>query len=118
MGIKQHISRTWQMIEQQVNDVPFRPDYEAYRQIIYICELRIAKALLKRRAFVRMRFVLPQKRKSSLDGRREYGYNELSNIENRGDLLRVVQVAFFCRRRYSDERNYQSYGGTPQHKEV
>lgn len=29
MGFKQHISRTWQMIEQQVNDVPFRPDYEA-----------------------------------------------------------------------------------------
>jgi hypothetical protein len=28
MGFKQHISRTWQMIEQQVNDVPFRPDYE------------------------------------------------------------------------------------------
>lgn len=28
MGIKQHISRTWQMIEQQVNDVPFRPDNE------------------------------------------------------------------------------------------
>lgn len=26
MGFKQHISRTWQMIEQQVNDVPFRPD--------------------------------------------------------------------------------------------
>ena len=30
MGFKQHISRTWQMIEQQVNDVPFRPDDEAY----------------------------------------------------------------------------------------
>lgn len=29
MGFKQHISRTWQMIEQQVNDVPFRPDHEA-----------------------------------------------------------------------------------------
>lgn len=29
MGFKQHISRTWQMIEQQVNDVPFRPDDEA-----------------------------------------------------------------------------------------
>ena len=29
MGFKQHISRTWQMIEQQVNDVPFRPDNEA-----------------------------------------------------------------------------------------
>lgn len=28
MGFKQHISRTWQMIEQQVNDVPFRPDDE------------------------------------------------------------------------------------------
>ena len=28
MGFKQHISRTWQMIEQQVNDVPFRPDNE------------------------------------------------------------------------------------------
>ena len=25
MGFKQYISRTWQMIEQQVNDVPFRP---------------------------------------------------------------------------------------------
>lgn len=31
MGFKQHISRTWQMIEQQVNDVPFRPDDEAIR---------------------------------------------------------------------------------------
>lgn len=30
MGFKQHISRTWQMIEQQVNDVPFRPDNEAF----------------------------------------------------------------------------------------
>ena len=29
MGFKQHISRTWQMIEQQVNDVPFRPHHEA-----------------------------------------------------------------------------------------
>lgn len=29
MGFKQHISRTWQMIEQQVNDVPFRSDNEA-----------------------------------------------------------------------------------------
>ena len=29
MGFKQHISRTWQMIEQQVNDVPFRPNDEA-----------------------------------------------------------------------------------------
>ena len=28
MGFKQHISRTWQMIEQQVNDVPFRPHNE------------------------------------------------------------------------------------------
>ena len=28
MGFKQHISRTWQMIEQQVNDVPFRPHDE------------------------------------------------------------------------------------------
>lgn len=28
MGFKQHISRTWQMIEQQVNDVPFRPSHE------------------------------------------------------------------------------------------
>ena len=33
MGFKQHISRTWQMIEQQVNDVPFRPDDEAIRLI-------------------------------------------------------------------------------------
>ena len=33
MGFKQHISRTWQMIEQQVNDVPFRPDYETTRQV-------------------------------------------------------------------------------------
>ena len=31
MGFKQHISRTWQMIEQQVNDVPFRPHDEAHR---------------------------------------------------------------------------------------
>lgn len=30
MGFKQHISRTWQMIEQQVNDVPFRPDDETF----------------------------------------------------------------------------------------
>ena len=33
MGFKQHISRTWQMIEQQVNDVPFRPDYEAESEL-------------------------------------------------------------------------------------
>ena len=33
MGFKQHISRTWQMIEQQVNDVPFRPDNEVHRQV-------------------------------------------------------------------------------------
>ena len=33
MGFKQHISRTWQMIEQQVNDVPFRPDDETLRLI-------------------------------------------------------------------------------------
>ena len=32
MGFKQHISRTWQMIEQQVNDVPFRPDNETFGQ--------------------------------------------------------------------------------------
>ena len=32
MGFKQHISRTWQMIEQQVNDVPFRPDDEVTRR--------------------------------------------------------------------------------------
>ena len=31
MGFKQHISRTWQMIEQQVNDVPFRPHNETQR---------------------------------------------------------------------------------------
>lgn len=38
MGFKQHISRTWQMIEQQVNDVPFRPDNEAHRlkETLYI----------------------------------------------------------------------------------
>lgn len=33
MGFKQHISRTWQMIEQQVNDVPFRPDNENTRKV-------------------------------------------------------------------------------------
>lgn len=33
MGFKQHISRTWQMIEQQVNDVPFRPDNEAIGEV-------------------------------------------------------------------------------------
>lgn len=33
MGFKQHISRTWQMIEQQVNDVPFRPHDEVHRQV-------------------------------------------------------------------------------------
>ena len=37
MGFKQHISRTWQMIEQQVNDVPFRPDNEAVRLIKTPC---------------------------------------------------------------------------------
>lgn len=36
MGFKQHISRTWQMIEQQVNDVPFRPDYEVTRQVKWL----------------------------------------------------------------------------------
>ena len=45
MGFKQHISRTWQMIEQQVNDVPFRPDNETLRQIKsaktqYLCGFR------------------------------------------------------------------------------
>ena len=34
MGFKQHISRTWQMIEQQVNDVPFRPHDEAFGLIL------------------------------------------------------------------------------------
>lgn len=43
MGFKQHISRTWQMIEQQVNDVPFRPDNEAVGEVKneksqYLCE--------------------------------------------------------------------------------
>ena len=33
MGFKQHISRTWQMIEQQVNDVPFRSYDEEFREI-------------------------------------------------------------------------------------
>lgn len=37
MGFKQHISRTWQMIEQQVNDVPFRP----HNETISIEHLRI-----------------------------------------------------------------------------
>ena len=32
MGFKQHISRTWQMIEQQVNDVPFRPHNEVLNE--------------------------------------------------------------------------------------
>ena len=32
MGFKQHISKTWQMKEQQVNDVPFRPDNETIEQ--------------------------------------------------------------------------------------
>ena len=36
MGFKQHISRTWQMIEQQVNDVPFRPDNEAAGQLKWL----------------------------------------------------------------------------------
>ena len=45
MGFKQHISRTWQMIEQQVNDVPFRPHDEAPRQVKveksqYLCGFR------------------------------------------------------------------------------
>lgn len=34
MGFKQHISRTWQMIEQQVNDVPFRPYNEIEGMIL------------------------------------------------------------------------------------
>lgn len=33
MGFKQHISRTWQMIEQQVNDVPFRPHDETVGEV-------------------------------------------------------------------------------------
>ena len=33
MGFKQYISRTWQMIEQQVNDVPFRSNDEDIGQI-------------------------------------------------------------------------------------
>lgn len=44
MGFKQHISRTWQMIEQQVNDVPFRPDDEELGQIEWlkmgVCRVR------------------------------------------------------------------------------
>ena len=45
MGFKQHISRTWQMIEQQVNDVPFRPDNEVLterqvRKPRYLCGFR------------------------------------------------------------------------------
>ena len=45
MGFKQHISRTWQMIEQQVNDVPFRPDNEVLterqiRKTQWLCGLR------------------------------------------------------------------------------
>lgn len=45
MGFKQHISRTWQMIEQQVNDVPFRPDNEVLterqvRKPQYLCGFR------------------------------------------------------------------------------
>lgn len=45
MGFKQHISRTWQMIEQQVNDVPFRPNNEVLterqvRKPQYLCGFR------------------------------------------------------------------------------
>ena len=45
MGFKQHISRTWQMIEQQVNDVPFRPHNEVLterqvRKPQYLCGFR------------------------------------------------------------------------------
>lgn len=45
MGFKQHISRTWQMIEQQVNDVPFRPTNEVLterqvRKPQYLCGFR------------------------------------------------------------------------------
>ena len=45
MGFKQHISRTWQMIEQQVNDVPFRPYNEVLterqvRKPQYLCGFR------------------------------------------------------------------------------
>lgn len=40
MGFKQHISRTWQMIEQQVNDVPFRPDDEV-AELMFDCGQRV-----------------------------------------------------------------------------
>lgn len=45
MGFKQHISRTWQMIEQQVNDVPFRSYNEVLterqvRKPQYLCGFR------------------------------------------------------------------------------
>ena len=43
MGFKQHISRTLQMIEQQVNDVPFRPHHEAPRQVKVIPSLHIKR---------------------------------------------------------------------------
>lgn len=43
MGFKQHISRTWQMIEQQVNDVPFRPHDEtaADREVRTPCSMLV-----------------------------------------------------------------------------
>ena len=40
MGFKQHISRTWQMIEQQVNDVPFRSYYEGEKIVIKPIKIR------------------------------------------------------------------------------
>lgn len=49
MGFKQHISRTWQMIEQQVNDVPFRPGYEAARRRVSFEEAPLACAEEKRK---------------------------------------------------------------------
>lgn len=49
MGFKQHISRTWQMIEQQVNDVPFRPDYEAARRRVSFEEAPLDCAEEKRK---------------------------------------------------------------------
>ena len=50
MGFKQHISRTWQMIEQQVNDVPFRPDNEVLterqiRKTQWLCGFRELQCL-------------------------------------------------------------------------
>lgn len=63
MGFKQHISRTWQMIEQQVNDVPFRPDDETPLRV-KLCRKRLLDSVCG--------FLLIQNNVSKLDLRQIY----------------------------------------------